>query len=480
MSSVLPSRYLWSLLVALAVAWTSSAIAQETAALPSETALDRYVQQEDATYEWKLLKTIESRQYTGYVVEMKSQTWRTPEEVNRTVWEHHLTVVRPKELKTNKAFLFISGGSNNNAPPEGISPLVLPIVSGTGAVVAELKQIPNQPLEFHGDGQMRNEDDLIAYTWKKFIETGDESWPARLPMVKASVRAMDTITALLASEEGGQATVDEFVVAGGSKRGWTTWLTGAADPRVVAIAPVVIDILNVRESMNHHFAAYGFWAPAVGDYVHHGITELTNHPRHQDLMDLVDPYSYRHRLTMPKYLVNASGDEFFLPDSSQFYWDELQGEKLLRYVPNASHSLAGSDAPQSIMAWFHAVINDRARPQYSWTFEDDGAIRVESADRPQKVVLWHATNPEARDFRLEKIGRAYKGEELSETESGVWVGRVPQPEQGFTAYFIELAFDCGLPQYPLKVSTAVRVVPDVLPFADQAPNARATAAAAGN
>jgi PhoPQ-activated pathogenicity-related protein len=81
-----------------------------------------------------------------------------------------------------------------------------------------------QPLFFadsrrHG----RSEDDLIAYSRVKFVVTGDEEWLARLPMVKSGVRAMDATQEFLASEQGGRLAIDEFVVAGGSKRAWTTW-----------------------------------------------------------------------------------------------------------------------------------------------------------------------------------------------------------------------------------------------------------------
>ena len=124
--------------------------------------------------------------------------------------------------------------------------------------------VPNQPLVFHGDGKPRVEDDLVAYTWVQYFKTGDPTWPARNPMVKSAVRAMDTITAVMATKAGGEVPVNKFVVAGGSKRGWTTWLTGAVDQRVVAIVPIVIDVLNVEKSMRHHYAAYGFWAPSVG------------------------------------------------------------------------------------------------------------------------------------------------------------------------------------------------------------------------
>jgi PhoPQ-activated pathogenicity-related protein len=55
---------------------------------------------------------------------------------------------------------------------------------------------------------------------------------------------------------------------------------------------------------------------------------------------------------MPKYVVNAGGDQYFAPDSSKFYFGDLTGPKFLRYVPNADHSLRGSDAQDSILAFY--------------------------------------------------------------------------------------------------------------------------------
>src|SRR5690606_19688355 len=105
---------------------------------------------------------------------------------------------------------------------------------------------------------------------------------------------------------------------GASKRGWTTWTLAAVDPRVKAIAPMVIDLLNIVPSFQHHYAAYGGFAEAVEDYVDMGIFEWFQTPDFQELLDVVGPYSYRERYVMPKFIINASGDEFFLPDSSQF------------------------------------------------------------------------------------------------------------------------------------------------------------------
>ncbi|MGD9644910.1 MAG: PhoPQ-activated pathogenicity-related family protein, partial [Pirellulales bacterium] len=381
----------WNLLLLalLTVGMTSlaaSAVRAAEAAPPSgETALDRYIAEPDDSYAWKVVATHEQDGVTVYIVDLKSQTWRTSVDVDRNLWEHWLIIARPKEVASTTGFLFIGGGRNGEDPPGGADDFILNMARDSKSVVAELKQVPNQPLVFDGDGHNRKEDDLIAYTWDKFIKGGDDRWPARLPMVKSAVRAMDTMQALIASPEGGGDKIDKFVVSGGSKRGWTTWCTAAVDKRVVAIIPCVIDVLNVRPSMEHLYAAYGFWAPAVGDYQRHKIMDRRDHPNYIKLLAIEDPFSYRDRYTMPKFIVNAANDEFFLPDTSQYYFDDLPGEKHLRNVPNSGHSLGGSDPRESIEAFYLSVVAGQPRPRYDWSFAADGSIRVETKDKPLEV-----------------------------------------------------------------------------------------------
>ncbi|MFN8705236.1 MAG: PhoPQ-activated protein PqaA family protein, partial [Planctomyces sp.] len=329
---------------------------QQSDLLPRRTPLDDYIQKPDDSYSWKVVSSETVGGMKTVVIDMVSQTWRTKDEVDHPVWRHWLTLAFSEKVKSDIGMLFIGGGRNGGDPPKGSDERTMAIAKATGTCVAELKMVPNQPLIFHNDGKPRFEDDLIGYTWDQFIKTGDPTWPARNAMIKSAVRAMDTMTAVMASETGGGQTVDQFVVAGGSKRGWTTWLTGALDKRVVAIIPIVIDVLNTRESMEHHFATYGFWAPSIGDYVFHSLMQRMDHPRIAELYRLVDPYYYRHRLTMPKYVLNAAGDQFFLPDSSKFYWDKLRGEKYLRYVPNGDHGLNGTDAVESMIAFYSLIL----------------------------------------------------------------------------------------------------------------------------
>src|SRR5207344_2192542 len=118
----------------------------------------------------------------------------------------------------------------------------------TGSVVAELDDVPSQPLRFTEDPKPRVEDEIIAYQQAKFLKSHDPLDLVRLPMVKGGTQAMTAIQQYLASDAGGKLNVDGFVVSGGSKRAWTTWLVGALDRRVVGIIPIVINTLNLDPS----------------------------------------------------------------------------------------------------------------------------------------------------------------------------------------------------------------------------------------
>jgi PhoPQ-activated pathogenicity-related protein len=449
-----------SLFLSVAALFASSA---DRTRLSPQTALDRYIAAPDANYKWQLVNTVRGDGYTTYIVDMISQGWLTTNEVNRTLWQHWLTIVKPDKLTSTTGLLFIGGGANKKEPPARAEANIVTIATNSGTVVTELRNVPNQPLIFTGDKQERSEDALIAYTWDKFLRTGDEKWPARLPMTKAAVRAMDTITAFCASDAGGHSAVDRFFVAGGSKRGWTTWATAAVDPRVIAIAPIVIDLLNIEPSFVHHWEAYGFWAPAIGDYVAMNVMDWSGTPEYRALMKIEEPYEYRARLTLPKFIINASGDQFFLPDSAQFYFKDLAGVKYLRYVPNADHGLKGTDAWQTLLACYDAVLKDARLPQFTWTTDKGGVLHLSCKDEPAEAKLWQASNEEARDFRLMTIGPVWKSANLKAGSRGDYVANVEKPAKGWTAYFVELTFTNGTAQ-PYKFTTDVHVLPDVLPY----------------
>jgi PhoPQ-activated pathogenicity-related protein len=440
------------------------------ARVPEGTALDRYVYKPDRHFEYRLIRSMNEGNAHVHILEMTSQKWLTADEVDRPLWKHWLNVVVPKNVLSDTSLLFIGGGSNKSDAPDKPDERLVKVAEASGSVVTELKMVPNQPLVFADDGEERYEDAMIAYTWDKYLKTGDEKWPARLPMTKAAVRAMDTITDFCSTEKGGQVYVREFVVAGGSKRGWTTWTTAAVDRRVKAIFPIVIDMLNVVPSFKHHFKAYGFYAPAVGDYEAMGIMEWQDSPEYQKLMKIVEPFEYRDRLNMPKFMINATGDQFFLPDSWRFYYDELEGPKNIRYVPNGEHSLRETDAWETLMAGYFSILHDLAIPELVWDSSSPGHLtaRVKGAS-PQEVKVWHADNPKARDFRVDMIGRSWISKDVQAKDASKldYEIQMESPEKGWRAFMLEFTFKHPKSPAPLKMTTGVYVIPDTLPHAEK-------------
>src|SRR5258708_31234762 len=181
----------------------------------SETALDRYVAARDGSLAWKVVKELPAEGVTATLIDMTSQRWLTEREVERPLWTHWVTVVRPKTVTSDIGLLFITGGRTDRQPPSAPAPWLVQAARDTGTVVAELRMVPNQPVGFTGDPthKARVEGDFIAYTWDHFIRTGDDRWPARLPMTKSAVRAMDTVTAFTASPRGAGPAGTPFVVS---------------------------------------------------------------------------------------------------------------------------------------------------------------------------------------------------------------------------------------------------------------------------
>jgi PhoPQ-activated pathogenicity-related protein len=388
---------------------------------------------------------------------MNSQQWRQPGEVDRVLWEHDVGIIEPW-FADNQCALLINGGSNDGGPPEEVASEIAIVAFLYGLVYGQVDQVPNQPLFFSDEvNRRRTEDEILAYSLDKYLVTGDETWPVHLAMTKAAVRAMDTIQNRL-------PYIKDFLVAGGSKRGWTTYLVGTVDPRVDAMAPLSIDIPNFEQNTRRHFEAYGFYTPAVRDYVEFDLFCRGNSPAGRHLLQIIDPIVYFPKYTMPKLVLNSAGDQFFLPDSSRFYFASLPGPKWLRYTVNTDHSQSQDPTIiTTVLQWMDKALDGDPLPQFSWSFQPDGSIRVQTITRPWAVRLWQAHNPNARDFRLESIGAAWTSSPLPDQGGGVYVGFVPPPAQGWSAFLVELDFGEGI-----ILTTEVVVTPDTLPFEGQA------------
>jgi len=428
----------------------------------SQTSLDKYAHQTDESFSYDVEETEEYENYFIHKIKIISQKYLSTQEVNRPAWSHWLKVIEPKTLKVNTSLLVIGAGDTDDSPPISSDQLIkLALISGS--IVSELSAVPNQPLVFKDESFERTEDGIIAYTWKKFFSTGDPKWPARMAMTKSTIAAMDVIQDIF-----NESQVKEFVITGASKRGWATWTTAAVDSRVKAIMPLVIDMLNIKPSFEHHWEVYGFWAPAIQDYVDLKVMDWWGSPEADELFKLVDPFSYKNRYEIPKYIINAAGDEFFIPTSSQFYYNELPGEKHLRYVPNVGHGLNGTYILEPLFSFYLSIINNQPRPRYKWEFLNDGQIKFESETAPDDVKIWWADNENARDFRIDQIGKTWQAKTMIARSDGSYVSSIKRPKIGWRAFFIEATYSRSS-QLPMIVTSGVRVAPDLLPYAYKLP-----------
>ena len=226
--------------------------------------LYEYVHKPDDTYKYEDTgKRIMAKDYTGYIVNMTSQTWLTSQDSDRSIWWHILVVIVPKKIQhTDFGFLWITGGNNKHGGGGGYDEKNEDIIVGAyqavhnGIVAGILFQVPNQPVLFATDPiqKQRSEDATIAFTWDHFIkDPSDPTWLLRFPMTKAAVRAFDTMQTFTPTVAK-SINLTSYCVAGASKRGWTTWTTAAADnKRVKMMAPVVLDELNMIKNLHHHY-----------------------------------------------------------------------------------------------------------------------------------------------------------------------------------------------------------------------------------
>ncbi len=405
-------------------------------------ALEDYVTKPDPSFHWKPVEQRTSGSFTVTHLELVSQQWRGRQ------WEHHVQVVQPARIRNpDFAFLLITGDGDGT---RSIG-MLKTISERAGVLAAVVTRVPNQPLY---DG--RKEDALIAYTFDQYLKTGDETWPLLFPMVKSAVRAMDAVTAF--GQQDRRQKIERFVLSGASKRGWTTWLTGAVDARVKGIAPMVFDMLNMKAQTQWAEKVYGRQSERIRAYTDLGLTTRMDEPGMVKLRSWVDPYSYRQRYNMPKLILLGTNDPYWTVDALRHYWSDLPGPKLLYQTPNAGHDLGGGEqATQTLAAFVQMVADRQPLPKMDWQFQDTARAQVSvELDQPiHNIRLWTAFSTD-RDFRDDK----WTATELDlQTGGRRATATVATPSNGYRAFLAEAVLTSTTGQQ-FRLSTEARVTPD--------------------
>lgn len=428
----------------------------DTNIITPETALKAYLNNNDATLKWELKSQFKGIGVTYFQILLTSQTWQT------IPWTHDLIVIAPDNMQYNDALIIINGGSNSNGAPK-IHSFTESDIQYAGSVallqkacVVLLWQVPNEPI--YG----LSEDALISKTLSNYLNDHNFNWPLLFPMTKSAIKAMDVAQEFIKNQYNKQLT--GFVVTGASKRGWTTWLTGANDQRVIGIAPMVIDMINMSVNIEYQKQVWGDYSIEIQDYVKLGIAQQLGTTGGNDLVKMIDPYSYRQSLNMPKMIFMGTNDPYWPVDAVKNYIDNIPGNNRLCYTPNAGHDLGnGATALTSLNAFFNILLTNSIIPKCEYQLtESNGKINLSvnaSADLLVDATLWSAVSVPDQDFRNETWG----SKAIVVTDKSLIKAQIDYPLAGYKAFYVDLKYKSALGiQYNISTRVYVANISKVL------------------
>ncbi|MBM0748464.1 PhoPQ-regulated protein [Pantoea eucrina] len=414
---------------------------------------------------------VEKKQLPGVMLHrysLNSQVWSPQGVVSPERWQNGVNIYIPDAAREKIALVVVNNGSNDDGSGTPVAPAdfsehtLSHIATATKTIVVSVSNVPNQGLSYQGVTDPLGEDNSVAYSWKLFIKDTQiyQNASLHIPMAASVSQAFR-----LAKKEPGQQNIAKFIVTGASKRGWAAWLTALSDPDVDAIVPFAMDLLNTKKSLEHIYRSYGKnWPVAFYPYYKSDIDQLLGTDEFASLMTLEDPLTYLNTdigepLKIDKYIINASGDDFYVPDNSHFYYDRLPGIRSLRIVPDTTHSGILSVTEQSLITFVNRFQEKKKLPDITEKTESrvDGKkyLTVSFSEKPASVLQWTARNPLARDFRY-ACGVKYSSVPVSLKGDGDRLSfQLTTPDNGWQATYIEATFSDGY-----IATTQVYVTPD--------------------
>ena len=316
-------------------------------------------------------------------VSFQSQVWRD------IPWRHELLIKYPQKIeRSDLVVVLLTGGGGGDTHQASAQRLA----DALGIRAVLLTKVPNQPL-FDG----KKEDVLLSYTLDQYRRTGDATWPLLFPMVTSVVKGIDTLQSSL-----GEPHLKAIVV-GASKRGWTTYLSGAVDTRVVGIVPAVYEMISIPRQIALARERYGRDSEKIRPYTALGLTDSLLDPTVARMIRWIDPAEYFPQITMPKLVLLGANDPYWVVDSVREYWNKLPGPKMLRILPNVGHGvLSEGAASDAIISFVRLIMRRSPLPSATWRFSGvaNGVALISGAgkEKIKRCTLWRALSEDA-DFR---------------------------------------------------------------------------------
>jgi PhoPQ-activated pathogenicity-related protein len=262
-----------------------------------------------------------------------------------------------------------------------------------------------------------------------------------------------------------------------------------ASSRIIAAMPIILDMVNLRSHWKNYYRSIAGWTFSLGSYYGQNITRYLDNPYFQAMADIVDPYAYFDRYRNIKILqFQAADDQYFPPDSEDFFWDDLQkatGGSFLQRIPNVDHGISGYQ--ESLTSFYLSALDNATLPSWTWTRtinETHGQIvaNVSVANghpTPTNVTIYQArtVNGTKRDFRLHRVDPTTKqvvanpikwvemnGTEISHIGESIiysYVTAMP-PDGHWDGIFMQVTFP-GPENTKLTLTTETLIIPNTYP-----------------
>ncbi|KAI3379159.1 hypothetical protein SNEBB_001484 [Seison nebaliae] len=367
--------------------------------------LENYVFKKDLNFQWSM-----ERKYTLpgrdiYILNITSQKWLNESLITPALWQHYAYVAVPHNIEIKHTVLIYMEPRIRSADLPSIDDFGVAEISEfaliNGMIAVDLKNVPIPGVKFHDDPtkKIRYEDEILEYSWLKYFQTKDVNFIPLLPMVKSVV---NTMTAL---QEFGRLylryDIHHYIPTGQSKRGYTSLLAAAIDPRVTHLIPIVYNLIDMEKISSSTHKALG------GNVQGTSEDEGSDYAMNKYLVKIIDPLYYNEKYEDKSILfITASSDRYVLPDNEPIFWNEFNGNKFLSRIPNCDHFIKGHKLRLwDVIGAFVSRISQKNLPSISWEMKRNGSeecLEVIANDESPIMVeafLAHSHSNKSRDFR---------------------------------------------------------------------------------
>ncbi len=347
------------------------------------------------------------------------------------LWKHHATILYSPKCNSRLGAV-IAGGYGPKGFKHFAKEFGIKAVAETCVPVLILQDVPNEQFGL-------KETELMAYTIAKALETGDPSWHLVYPMAFAYSRAMTLESILVPSHP------DRFVLSGGSKRGYTTWIVAAHDDRVAAIAPRSFNGANLTALNETHYRVYG---KPVGSLavVHEALSRVNSREGLKGMLRIYDPVSYFDELSVPVMVIFGTDDQLSPPGAEQSYAPYYKGPLWFEIVANATHTgLHSSDRAAAAWRAFLAYVSGKSHlPEVDVSVRKvekglEVRSRVSSCAgcRILGVLTWYSNVDRLEDL----VWNPWQSVNMK-PEEGYWEATIPVKSK-YVGIYVEVRFESG-------------------------------------